>query len=222
MKTMRQILAGAIPFAFALLAFGAQDVYQLALPTDVSLGASIEELRTKAPRAKDLGVAASMPHSSASNLLVLTETTSEAGRLRTRQSYVVEAKLRAVMTSSYQAAGRTEDAEANAIAAALATTFKKVRDEKILRMSKGMQRSEVTAELWRDEKASVDAYFVATTEETTLVLFDPRFFSGRDFFLKPSDLSEEVTTAIGRGRTDEKKPAETKTPVTDLPRSTKN
>lgn len=222
MKTMRRILAVAIPFAFGLMAFGAQDLYQLTFPSDVSLGAPVEKLRTKTPRAKDLGVAAMMPHSSASNLLVLTENTSEAGRLRSRQSYVVDGKLRAVMTSSYQAAGRTEDAEANAISLALAASFTKVRDEKILRMSKDMQRSEVTAELWRDEKSSVDAYFVATTEETTLVLFDPRFLSGKDFFLKPSDLPAEVTTAIGRGRTDENKPSVTKTPARDLPRSTKN
>lgn len=72
----------------------------------------------------------------------------------------------------------------------LSEDFQFLRSEKIARASGTLEHFPVTAELWSDPKTGLQSYFVSTSQETTLILFNPSKLSGGNFFVGTDKIPE--------------------------------
>ena len=64
----------------------------------------------------------------------------------------------------------------------LRSNFDLVREEDVLR-STGASTFQLSAQLWEDKSRGLNIYFVASSHENTVIVFNPKFFVSRDFFV---------------------------------------
>jgi hypothetical protein len=72
----------------------------------------------------------------------------------------------------------------------LSRDFRLVRSDKIARASGTLEHFPVTADLWNDPKSGLQAYFVSTSQETTLIFFNPSKLNGGNFFVGADKIPE--------------------------------
>jgi hypothetical protein len=102
----------------------------------------------------------------------------------------------------------------------LRANFDLLRQEEVLR-STGASTFQLSAQLWEDKAKSLNIYFVASSQENTLIIFDPETFGSTDFFV-PLDKRKEIDAQEKSVRDMLGESAPTPPPVIDLlPKVTK-
>lgn len=71
----------------------------------------------------------------------------------------------------------------------LRANFDLLRQEEVLR-STGASTFQLSAQLWEDKTKRLNIYFVATSQENTVIVFDPKSFGSTDFFVPISKRKE--------------------------------
>lgn len=167
-----------------------EDLSQIHLPSGVSLGISSEQLKLRRPQAIKI------PPIDASGVVPDGVTTMiEAPAFPDRVAYWYRFhnnKLGAITKSVLRKPTETEDDIRRAVQAIfdeLALSYEKGTNDQILR-SGGGNNVLLTAQLWEDRKAQRSVYFVASNEERTIILFDPKIFDKRNFFVGPDRLKD--------------------------------
>lgn len=196
---MRRVLLVPVFCIFGLVAASqaapAEKYTALVMPSNVSLGMSRATVQPVRGNAKKLDLAVGSRNT---NATVLTEIKADAVPSICYQYHFIEDQLRAV-TQGILHGGRRDEQAVRSIHNALARDLVKKSDETILRLDEQMNQVLVNAELWRDEKSGAEVYFVDTTNELTVITFDPRCFSKRDFFMSPDELPQ-IAPALEKAR----------------------
>jgi hypothetical protein len=158
------------------------------LPQNIELGLSTEQLKAVRPAAAR-SPAALLPLSGqvSPSSFEMVERTSPA----TFYTYVFRDNiLQAVIRSEPvvpDLAPTMIPAELNNL---LSQDFQFLRSEKIARASGTLEHFPVTADLWSDPKTGLQSYFVSTSQETTLILFNPSKLNGGNFFVGADKIPE--------------------------------
>lgn len=71
----------------------------------------------------------------------------------------------------------------------LQSNFDLLRQEEVLR-STGASTFQLSAQLWEDKAKELNIYFVASSQENTVIIFDPKSFGSTDFFVPVDKLKE--------------------------------
>lgn len=188
---MKTSLSVFLSCCIAFTAFATPaDFYQAYLPAGIQIGCSVHEVRNQRP-----GIIENPMHLSAGvepeNALELIEPPKH-GQVPLGYWYrFKDGELRAV-TRSLLVRGLPEAhllSSASTLYGELKTNFVLKGTEKVLR-STGVGATLLTAELWEDATTGLEVYFVASSEETTLIVFDPKIFSRRSFFLGPERMKD--------------------------------
>lgn len=72
----------------------------------------------------------------------------------------------------------------------LRSNFDLLREEEVLR-STGASTFLLSAQLWEDKAKELNIYFAASSQENTVIVFDPKSFFSKDFFV-PIDKRKEI------------------------------
>ena len=102
-----------------------------------------------------------------------------------------DGKLGAITRSSV-IAGMTEERVQETVTKILANlkeNFEQKGEEKILR-STGAANTLLTAQLWENKSSGEQAYLVASNSEITLVVFNPKLFGRKHFFVGKEKLKD--------------------------------
>lgn len=150
-------------------------------PENTNLGMTCEEVQNVRPEAKKLDLSLS---SGRTNVFIMTELMKDALPAICYQYQFIDNKLRAV-TKGILHARKWDDKSVKQIHEALEKDLVKQNDEKIVRLDDKMKQVSVTAELWKDKKKEINVYFVDTSKDTTIITFDPKYFTDKDFFITP-------------------------------------
>lgn len=100
-------------------------------------------------------------------------------------------KLGAVSRSVSTKKLSAESAQSSAVQTynELQGNFDLLRQEEVLR-STGASTFQLTAQLWEDKVKELNIYFVASSQENTVIIFDPKSFGSTDFFVPVDKLKE--------------------------------
>jgi len=165
-----------------------EEYLALIMPDNVTLGITRDAIQSARPEAKDLNA---VMGSRNINAVVLTELKGENLPLVSYQYHFVDERLRAVIKGIGHGKKRDEQTVRH-IHDAIAKDLVKQADEKILRLNTEIEQ--VLAELWKDEKSGECVYFVDTSNDTSVIVFDPNYFGKRDFFISSDEMSEVAPT----------------------------
>lgn len=163
-------------------------VFDKLFPQNIELGLSTEQLKAVRPAAAR-SPAALLPRSgqASPSSFEMVERISPA----TFYTYVFRDNiLQAVIRSEPvvpDLSPKMIPAELNNL---LSQDFQFLRSEKIARASGTLEHFPVTADLWIDPKTGLQSYFVSTSQETTLILFNPSKLSGGNFFVGADKIPE--------------------------------
>jgi len=156
----------------------------LVFPENVILGMTRDAIQPNRPAAKKLQGAMGSRNT---NAVVLTEVKGDVMPLVCYQYHFVDDHLRAV-TKGIGHGGKRDEQLVKRIHDALARNLVKQADEKILRLNTELER--VSVELWKDEKNGTCVYFVDTSNDTSVIVFDPKCFGEKDFFITPDEMPQ--------------------------------
>ncbi len=156
----------------------------LVIPENVTLGMTRDAIQPNRPAAKKLQGAMGSRNT---NAVVLTEVKGDIMPLVCYQYHFVDDHLRAV-TKGIGHGGKRDEQTVKRIHDALARDLKKQADEKILRLNTELEQ--VSVELWKDEKSGTCVYFVDTSNDTSVIVFDPKYFGKKDFFITPDEMPQ--------------------------------
>ncbi|MBU4201029.1 MAG: hypothetical protein KKG09_06760 [Verrucomicrobia bacterium] len=101
--------------------------------------------------------------------------------------HFIDDRLRAV-TLGQLYFGKRDGQEIKRVHDALIRELVRKSDETVIRRDENMQPIRVSAELWTYEKNGIDIYFLDTSNEITIIAFDPKYFVKRDFFMTPEEM----------------------------------
>ena len=103
--------------------------------------------------------------------------------------------------------------------AELQASFDFIGSDQIVR-STGSQSELLNAQHWKEKAGALELYFVASSQEITLLFFDPKIYGKKDFFLGPEKLADvQKNEKSVRALIKEMKPDPTKpepVPLVDL------
>lgn len=128
-----------------------------------------------------------------------------------------ENALRALMMSEPVVPSLPRSLVPESLLQRLAVGFRYESSENIARANEVIDHFPVSADLWVDDKSGLHAYFVSTSQETTLIVFDSAKLSGESFFVGADKIPELKAGAESiRSLTNAK--TKTAPSVVDLPR----
>ena len=187
-------------------------------PTSIKLGLSPQQLIAIRPNAAK-SPAALLPRTTTSaNTFEMIERIPPT----TFYTYVFgDNTLQAVIRSEPVIANGPNTMNPRVLSKALAQEFRFLSSEEVARASTTLEHVPVTAELWDDPQTEMHAYFVSTSQETTLIFFDPSKLNSGSFFIKADkipDLRAGVEAIRSKSGTDGKAPP----PLIDRPWETKS
>lgn len=194
--------------------------YSEKLPSGVVLGMTLDQLAQVRPEARknDLIQSQNTDDESVAMVEILRQGNAGTAFWYRFKNGKLGAVSRSVSTknlsseSAQASAGQTYDE--------LRENFNLLRQEEVLR-STGAATFQVSAQLWEDKAKGLNIYFVASSQENTVIIFDPATFSSRDFFV-PVDKRGEIDAQAKSVRDILGKSAPTPPPVVDfLPEVTK-
>ncbi len=221
MKTLSRIaLTCMIIAGIGMVASAApEDFYRAHLPEGVNMGMSPEELAKARPTARsfDLSAMDRRPAPKPAGAPVeMVEMTRELGRGSVRSYRFKGGKLVAVLESTKTLNQPIEQAKAAVVKLTeeIKTHFVLKGQEQIVR-SKGTVAGLLTAQVWEDQSRGLQLYLVATGDEISVYVFDPKMAGKADFFNGPEMLekvkanNESIKRQLGDRATPE-------TPLIDL------
>jgi len=151
------------------------------MPADISLGMEQNEFQKVRQDARQYEVSVGLLNT---NAIVFTEIERSGKNTAFYHYHILEGRLRAV-TQGY---GRNRDPQVLInIRNQLQQNYSKRSDDNILRLDNEMNRIPTTAELW-ESSDNLNVYIVETTNELTVITFDPQHFSKNDFFMNPDNM----------------------------------
>jgi hypothetical protein len=156
----------------------------LVFPENMTLGMTRDAIQSKRPAAMKLQ---GMMGSRNTNAVVLTEVKGDIMPLVCYQYHFIDDHLRAV-TKGIGHGDRRDEQTVKSIHDALARDLVKQADEKILRLNTELEQ--VSVEFWKDEKSGTCVYFVDTSNDTSVIVFDPKYFGKKDFFITPDEMPQ--------------------------------
>jgi hypothetical protein len=183
-------------------------------PKNIELGLTTEQLQTVRPAAEK-SPAALLPRSSpvSEGSFEMVERISPA----TFYTYVFRDNLlRAVIRSEPVASDLPPTMIPEELNNFFSKDFQFLRSERIARASGTLEHFPVTADLWRDPRTGSHCYFVSTSQETTLVLFNPSELSGGNFFVG-ADKIPELKAGADAIRSQTKTDTKATPPLVDRP-----
>ncbi|MBI3985557.1 MAG: hypothetical protein HY343_01440 [Lentisphaerae bacterium] len=180
------VMLYACGFAFANAAEQQDKYTALIMPDNVTLGMTREVLQPVRPEARKLDLAFGSRNT---NALVLTEMKDDSVPLTCHQYHFLDGQLRAVTKVVHRLSKQGEEM-GKQIHDALEKELVKKADEKIIRGNGNMQPILVGAELWTHEKSGTCVYFVTGAKDATIIVFDPKYFGKKDFFMSSEDMPE--------------------------------
>ncbi|MDD2598157.1 MAG: hypothetical protein PHO37_02870 [Kiritimatiellae bacterium] len=158
----------------------------LIFPENVNLGMTCNMIQTQRPDAKKIkGVIRSQN----TNVVVLAELKVDAVPLVCYQYHFIDNHLRAITKSIGHGANRDEQM-VKRLHEAISKDLKKQADEKILRLNTELEQ--IPVELWKDEKNGKCVYFVDTSNDTSVIVFDPKYFVKKDFFITADEMQQVI------------------------------
>ncbi|MCG2679885.1 MAG: hypothetical protein L6455_07950 [Kiritimatiellae bacterium] len=185
---MRRMLFGAMlcvcGFAFASTDGQPEKYPPLVMPKNVAFGMTREALQAVRPDVMQID---EVVGSRNTNAIVLTELNEESSLAILY--HFIDDRLRAV-TRGQLHFGHRDEQMVKLLHDVLTRDLVKKSDEKVLRLNEQMQRVQVNAELWTDEKSGVCVYFMDTSNEIVVITFDPKYFGKKDFFFCPDEMSK--------------------------------
>ena len=209
-------------FTFEIVAVATaapEDFYRAHLPEGVSMGMSPEELAKARPTARNLdfsGMDRRPAPKPAGAPVEMVEMTRELGRVSVRSYRFKAGKLGAILESTKTMKRPIEEAKAavGKLIEEIKTNFTLKGQEQIVR-SKGTVACLLTAQVWEDQARGLQLYLVATDDEISVWLFDPKMAGKADIFNGPEMLekakanNESIRRQLGDRATPE-------TPLIDL------
>jgi hypothetical protein len=180
------------------------DGFEKFFPQNVKLGLSVDQLKAIRPDAVQ-SMAALLPRSNqAHKTFEMIERISPA----TYQTYVFSDNiLQAVIWSEPVISSLPSLINPSELSNSLSQEFQFVRSDKIARASGTLEHFPVTADLWNDSKTGLQAYFISTSQETTLIFFNPSKLNGGNFFVgadKIPELKADADAIRSQTKTDPK------------------
>lgn len=217
---LRIALTCIFTFEIVVVASAApDDFYRAHLPEGVSMGMSPEELAKARPTARSFDLSgmdrrpAAKPAGAPAEMV---EMTRELGRASVRSYRFKAGKLVAVLESTKTLNQPIEQAKAavGKLTEEIKTHFTLKGQEQIVR-SKGTVAGLLTAQVWEDQARGLQLYLVATDDEISVWLFDPKMAGKADFFNGPEMLEKTKANneSIRRQLGDRANPV---TPLVDL------
>lgn len=191
MRRMLFVVLSVCGVAVANAADQPEKYAALILPDNVTLGMARDAIQPARPEAKKLDASLVTKRT---NAVVLTELAKDASPATCCQYLFVDNQLRAV-TKGILHGGKRDAQMVKHIHEVFAKDLIKQADEQIIRLDANMQQVSVTAELWKDAKNGTCVYFVDTPKDTTIVIFDPRYFGKKDFFVT-ADQMPDIAPAL--------------------------
>lgn len=184
-------------------------------PTGVLMGMSPSALLATRPQAKDVGLT-----SKDGSRQFVEIVSSNGGRMAYWYRFKNEtlgAVTKSIMASKTPIEQVRESIQV--IQAELQGSFDFIGSDQIVR-STGSQSELLNAQHWKEKAGALELYFVASSQEITLVFFDPKDFGKKDFFLGPERLADvQANEKSVRALIKEMKPDPTKpelVPLADL------
>ena len=176
-----------------------EDFYRAHLQPGVKMGMSLEELKAARPAvfSMDLSgfdrLAAPKPPGAPVQMTEIRRGPDGASA----SAYHFKAGKMGVVRESTKTATRTTlapieqtQAAVSKLAEELKANFVLKGQEQILRTGGVDGAALLTAQLWEDKANGLHLYFVATNQETDIVIFDPKAFSRANFFSAPEGLEK--------------------------------
>ena len=193
------------------------DGFEKFFPQNVKLGLSVEQLKAIRPDAVQ-STAALLPRSNqAQKSFEMIERISPA----TFYTYAfTDNILQAVIWSEPVISSLPSLIKPSELSSSLSQESQFVRSEKIARASGTLEHFSVTADLWNDSKTGLQAYFVSTSQETTLIFFNPSKLNGGNFFVG-ADRIPELKADADAIRSQTKTDPKASPPLIDRPWETK-
>lgn len=96
----------------------------------------------------------------------------------------------------------------------LRSNFDLLRQEEVLR-STGASTFQLLTQLWEDKTKGLNIYFAASSQENTVIVFDPESFGSKDFFV-PVDKRQEIDAQAKSVRDMLGESVPTPSPIVDL------
>jgi len=160
-------------------------------PTGVRIAISSEQLKSLRPQAIEVApIDASGPV--LPSVTMMMEPPNRRGEPTAYWWRFKDNKLGAITKSTLPPRAESDNRMRLAVQEiinSLSASFQKKTEEKILRSSGG-NNIILTAQLWENADAGRNVYFVASNEETTIIIFDPKIFGYRNFFVSPDRLKD--------------------------------
>ena len=156
--------------------------YSENLPSGVTFGMTPDQLTQARPEARKNDLIQSQ--TTGTELVAMVEIARQ-GKSGTAFWYRFKngklgAVSRSVSTKNLPAETAQESAEKTYNE--LRSNFELLRQEEVLR-STGASTFQLSAQLWEDKAKGLNIYFVASSHENTVIVFNPKFFVSRDFFV---------------------------------------
>lgn len=168
-------------------------------PVGVDLGMTREELQASRPDARELP---SRTGSRNVQAITLSEVATETSPAVVYQYHVVDEHLRALTEAI---GGRPRDeTKSTRMHRCFDAGFAQQADEKVVRLDDHMNQVIVTARVWKNTSDGTLVYVVDTPRDTSIVVFDPKYFDKKDFFIDPEEMPsiepslEKLRTTIGQ------------------------
>lgn len=167
------------------------EFYNRNLPSGIALGMSLDAVTQVRPEARKTD--ATQDRDATSDESATMVEVARQGKVGTAYWYRFKnGKLGAVSRSISTKNLPAESAESDAgrVYNELRESFELLRQEEILR-STGAATFLLAAQLWEDKENGLNVYFVASSQENTIIIFDPNDFGAKDFFV-PFDKRQEI------------------------------
>lgn len=190
MTKCRFITCVLIIIAATSVAASPQSFYRENLPSGVALGMTPDQLVQARPEARKNDLIQSQ--NSETEAVAMVEIARQGNSGTAFWYRFKNGKLGAVSRSVSTKHLPAESARANASHTynELGANFDLLRQEEVLR-STGASTFQLSAQLWEDKTKGLNIYFVASSQENTVIVFDPKSFGLKDFFV-PIDKRKEI------------------------------
>ena len=164
--------------------------YSENLPSGVTFGMTPDQLTQARPEARKNDLIQSQ--TTGTELVAMVEIARQ-GKSGTAFWYRFKnGKLGAVSRSVSTKNLPAESAQGSAVKTynEIRSNFDLLREEEVLR-STGASTFLLSAQLWEDKAKELNIYFAASSQENTVIVFDPKSFGSKDFFV-PIDKRKEI------------------------------
>lgn len=188
--------------------------YSENLPSGVTFGMTPDQLTQARPEARKNDLIQSQ--TTGTELVAMVEIARQ-GKSGTAFWYRFKnGKLGAVSRSVSTKNLPAESAQGSAVKTynEIRSNFDLLREEEVLR-STGASTFLLSAQLWEDKAKELNIYFAASSQENTVIVFDPKSFGSKDFFV-PIDKRKEIDAQAKSVRDMLGESVPTPSPVVDL------